>query len=258
MKKNNVSWVALKTIVRREVVRFLRVWTQSILPSAITMALYFIIFGNFVGRRIGEIHGFSYVAFITPGLIMMSIITNAYSNVSSSFYINKFSRSIEELMVAPVPNSIIILGYTLGGVLRGFVVGAVVIGISLFFTHLHLSHIGLILLVVLLSSTMFSLAALINAILANDWDDIAIFPTFVLTPLTYLGGVFYSVAMLPSMWQTVSQYNPVLYMVNAFRYAMIGYADVGVQFSIFMMAVFTVILYAVCWYLLDKGIGLKT
>lgn len=255
---SNVSWVAFKTIVNREVVRFMRLWAQTILPSAMTMALYFIIFGSFVGRRIGNMEGFSYAMFITPGLVMMAVITNAYTNVSSSFYISKFQRNIEEVLIAPVPNSVIILGYSVGGILRGFIVGVVVIGISLFFTHLHIHHLAMMLLVIIFASTMFSLAALINGILAEKWDDVAIVPTFILTPLTYLGGVFYSVSLLPDFWQHISKYNPILYIVSAFRYGMIGYADVGIQFSIIMMIVFILAFYCVCLYLLHKGKGLKT
>lgn len=251
-------WVGFKTIVRREVNRFLRLWTQTILPSAITMTLYFIVFGNLIGNRIGQMNGFNYVAFITPGLIMMSVITNAYTNVVSSFFLSKFQRSIEELLVSPVPNSLIILGYITGGIFRGLIVGTVVLLISLFFTHMHIHHLATMFFVILLSATLFSLGGMINAIFANKFDDIAIVPTFLLTPLTYLGGVFYSVQMLPPFWQTVSKFNPILYMVNAFRYGMLGYTDVPIVFSVSMMFLFIVVFYAIAHTLLRKGVGVKS
>lgn len=253
-----IYWVGFKTIVRREVHRFLRLWTQTILPSAITMTLYFIVFGNLIGNRIGQMNGFDYVSFITPGLVMMSVITNAYTNVVSSFFLSKFQRSIEELLVSPVPNNIIILGYITGGILRGLIVGTVVLLISLFFTHIHVHHAAAMVFVIFLSATLFSLGGMINAIFANKFDDIAIIPTFLLTPLTYLGGVFYSVQMLPSFWQTVSKFNPMLYMINAFRYGMLGYTDVPIIFSISMMCLFIVVFYITAHMLLRKGVGIKS
>ena len=255
MLKYQVAYVA---IARREITRFLRIWGQTIVPSAITMTLYFIVFGGLVGNRIGEMQGFNYAQYITPGLVMMSVITNSYTNVTSSFYLSKFQRNIEEILVAPVPSIIILLGFVTGGVVRGVVVGAVVILVSLFFTHLSIQHFGMMLLVMLLSAALFSVAGLINAIYANSFDDISLIPTFVLTPLTYLGGVFYSIQMLPPFWQTVSSINPILYMVNTFRYGMLGQSDVNIVFAMTMLIAFVVIAFAVAWYLLEKGIGIRT
>ncbi|MFT6492365.1 MAG: ABC-2 type transport system permease protein, partial [Porticoccus sp.] len=208
------QWVAFTTILVKEVRRFMRIWQQTLLPPAITIALYFVIFGKLIGPRIGEMSGFTYIEFVVPGLIMMSVITNAYGNVVSSFFGTKFQRSIEELLVSPVPNYIILLGYVIGGVVRGLAVGVIVTLLSLFFTDLQVSHLGVTVAIVFLTAVLFALAGFINAVFANSFDDISIIPTFVLTPLTYLGGVFYSISMLPPFWQAVSLANPVLYMVN--------------------------------------------
>ena len=218
--------VALNTIVYREVRRFTRIWPQTLLPPAITMVLYFVIFGNLIGRQIGDMGGFTYMEYIVPGLIMMSVITNSYGNVVSSFFGSKFQRSIEELMVSPVSPHTILIGFTLGGVLRGLMVGVIVTLLSLFFTDLQVHHLGVTILVVVLTATIFSLLGFINAVFARNFDDISIIPTFVLTPLTYLGGVFYSISLLPPFWQTVSLANPVLHMVNAFRYGILGVSDI--------------------------------
>jgi len=255
MMKYQVAYIA---IARREITRFLRIWGQTILPSAITMTLYFIVFGGLVGNRIGEMQGFQYAQYITPGLVMMSVITNSYTNVTSSFYLTKFQRNIEEILVAPVPSIIILLGFVTGGVVRGIVVGVVVILVSLFFTHLSIQHFGMMLLVMVLSASLFSIAGLINAIYANSFDDISFIPTFVLTPLTYLGGVFYSIQMLPPFWQAMSSFNPILYMVNTFRYGMLGQSDVNIVFAMTMLVVFVIVAFAVAWYLLEKGIGIRT
>lgn len=250
--------VAFIAISRREITRFLRIWGQTIVPSAITMTLYFIVFGGLVGNRIGTMQGFHYAQYITPGLVMMSVITNSYANVTSSFYLSKFQRNIEEILVAPVPSIIILLGFITGGVVRGVVVGSVVILVSLLFTHLSIQHFGMMVLVMVLSATLFSIAGLINAIYANSFDDISMIPTFVLTPLTYLGGVFYSVDMLPPFWRSVSSINPILYMVNTFRYGMLGQSDVNIFFAMTMLLLFLVIAFAVAWYLLEKGVGIRT
>ncbi len=255
MMQYQVAYIA---IARREITRFLRIWGQTIVPSAITMTLYFIVFGGLVGNRIGEMQGFNYAQYITPGLVMMSVITNSYTNVTTSFYLSKFQRNIEEILVAPVPSIIILLGFVTGGVVRGIVVGAVVIIVSLFFTHLSIQHFGMMLLVMLLSASLFSIAGLINAIYANSFDDISLIPTFVLTPLTYLGGVFYSIQMLPPVWQVVSSFNPILYMVNTFRYGMLGQSDVSIVFALTILVVFVVVAFAIAWYLLEKGIGIRT
>ncbi len=210
-------WIAFTTIVIKEIRRFTRIWGQTLLPPAITMTLYFIIFGNLIGSRIGEMGGFNYMEFIVPGLIMMSVITNSYGNVVSSFFSTKFQRNIEELLVSPIPNWVILSGYVVGGVSRGLAVGLIVTLLSLFFTQLQIHNLWVTVATVALTSVLFSLGGFINAIFANSFDDVSIIPTFILTPLTYLGGVFYSIQLLPEFWQMVSQLNPILYMVNTFR-----------------------------------------
>lgn len=252
------QWVALRTIVRKEFTRFSRIWLQTLIPPVITMGLYFVIFGHLIGSRIGQMGGFDYMSFVVPGLVMMSVINNAYSNVVSSFFSSKFNHSIEELLVSPTPSYIILLGYVSGGVLRGLMVGAIVTLVSLFFANFQLQHVGLTLLVVLLASVLFALAGLINAIFANSFDDISIVPTFVLTPLTYFGGVFYSIELLPEFWQTVSQFNPILYLVNAFRFGFLGVSDVNIQVALTGTFIFVVALYLCAWWLLEKGKRLRS
>lgn len=252
------NWVAFQTIVFKEILRFFRVWTQTILPSAITMTLYFVIFGHLMGSRIGSFDGFEYVKYIAPGLIMMSVITNAYSNVTSSFFLAKFQRSIEELLVSPVPNYLILTGYVTGAVLRGLVVGLVVTIISIFFAKFTIHHGLIMVLIVFLSALLFSLAGFINAIFAKKFDDIAIIPTFVLTPLTYLGGVFYSVNILPPFWRSLSFFNPILYMVNAFRYGILGVSDVSIGTSILIIVSLILLSIFLALYLLKKGVGIRT
>lgn len=250
-------WIALNTILLKEVRRFSRIWVQTLLPPAITMTLYFVIFGNLVGARIGEMGGFDYMQYIVPGLIMMAIITNAYGNVVSSFYSAKFQRSIEELLVSPVPNHIILLGYVLGGVARGVAVGVIVTILSLFFTDLHLHHVVIVIYTVVMTAALFSLGGFVNAVYAKSFDDISIVPTFVLTPLTYLGGVFYSIDMLSPFWQGVSLLNPIVYMVNAFRYGVLGVSDVNVWLSLLMITLVTAALYAFAFRLLKNGTGIR-
>ncbi len=249
--------VALQTIVVKEVRRFMRIWPQTLLPPAITMALYFVIFGNLIGSRIGEMGGFDYMQYIVPGLIMMSVITNSYSNVVSSFFSTKFQRSIEELMVAPVSAHVILVGFVVGGVLRGLAVGFIVTLLSLFFTKLSVHHLGLTALVVLLTATVFALGGFINAVYARSFDDISIIPTFVLTPLTYLGGVFYSIDLLPEFWQNVSLINPILHMVNAFRFGILGVSDISIGIALGMMLLAVVLLYGFAWRLLVIGTGMR-
>ena len=252
------QWVAFKTIVTREVRRFTRIWVQTLLPPAITIALYFVIFGNLIGSRIGDMNGFDYIDYIVPGLIMMSVITNSYSNVVSSFFSTKFQRSVEELLVSPVPNYIIIWGFVTGGVARGLSVGAIVTFLALFFADLTLVNLAVTISVVVLTASMFSLAGFINAVYAKSFDDISIVPTFVLTPLTYLGGVFYSLKLLPDFWYNVSLINPIVYMVNGFRYGILGVSDVSLWVTYSMLLLFIVGLYSWAWYLLSRGIGLRT
>lgn len=252
-----IQWVAFGTIVTKEVRRFMRIWQQTLLPPAITMTLYFIIFGNLIGSRIGEMGGVDYMAFIVPGLIMMSVITNAYGNVASSFFSNKFQRSVEEMLVAPVHPGTILLGFVMGGVVRGVLVGLIVTLLSLYFTDLQVHNIWVVISVILLSAILFSLGGFINAIFATKFDDISIIPTFVITPLTYLGGVFYSIGLLPAFWQTVSQFNPILYMVNTFRYGVLGVSDVDLLTSYAMLLVFIVVLSLYCIWLMRRGVGMR-
>ena len=248
---------AYKTIVTREIRRFMRIWPQTLLPPAVTMTLYFIIFGNLIGSRIGVMGGFDYMAFIVPGLIMMSVITSSYANVVSSFFSMKFQRSIEELLVSPVPNWVILAGYVTGGMSRGLGIGLIVTLLSLGFTQLSIHHLPMVILTVFLTSALFSLGGFINAMLATKFDDISIVPTFVLTPLTYLGGVFYSIDMLPSFWQGVSMANPILYMVNGFRFGILGVSDVNPFVSLGMILVFIVLLAAVALRMLARGKGIR-
>lgn len=249
--------IAFKTIVIKEVLRFARIWIQTILPPVITMALYFIIFGNLIGSQIGDIDGFTYMQYIVPGLILMAVITNSYANVVSSFYSSKFQKNIEELLISPVPNYLILAGYVTGGVCRGMAVGIAVLLVSLFFTDLHIHNYTVTITVFVLTSILFSIAGIINAIFANSFDDISIVPTFVLTPLTYLGGIFYSINMLPEFWQNVSLINPILYMINAFRFGLLGVSDIGLPQALILILVFIVIFFTFALHLLNKGYRLK-
>ena len=257
MNKDQIL-TAYWTITRKECVRFLRIWKQTLLPSVVTTGLYYVIFGTFIGSQIAPINGHTYMQFIVPGLVMMAVITNAFANVASSFFGSKFQRDIEELLIAPTPNWVIIAGYVTGGVLRGILVGALVLGVALFFTKLTVYNWVIVIGFLLLTSVVFSLAGLFNAAFAKKFDDTMIVPTFVLTPLTYLGGVFYSVHALPTLWQTVSKANPVLYMVSGFRYGFLGMADVNVFVSFFLLVTLTVALLLANLYIFKKGYGLKS
>lgn len=260
MRQNRLqeNLIGFQTIVNREMRRVLRIWVQTLVPPVITATLYFIIFGSLIGRRVGPMDGYDYMAYIAPGLIMMQVITNAYTNVVSSFYGAKFGRHIEELLVSPLPNGYIIMGYVAGGVLRGLLVGGLVMIVALFFTKLHVAHPLVTFSVVLLTSIVFALGGLINAVFAKKFDDVTIIPTFVLTPLTYLGGVFYSIHMLPDALQGVSQVNPILYMVNAFRYGILGVSDIPIGTAYAIILLFLVALYFYARYLLDRGVGMRT
>ncbi|OCF99413.1 MULTISPECIES: ABC transporter permease [Gilliamella] len=255
---NNLYWIALKSIWRKEVTRFLRIWLQTLIPPVITMSLYFIIFGNLIGSRVGDMGGFSYMAFIVPGLIMMSVITNSYTNVCSSFFSAKFQRNIEEILVAPVPTHIIIWGYVGGGVMRGILTGILVTIVSLFFVRYQVYSWSFVIFTLLLTSILFSLAGLLNAVFAKSFDDISIIPTFVLTPLTYLGGVFYSITMLPTFWQWVSKVNPIVYMINGFRYGFLGTSDVSLVITFAMLLLFVATLYFIAWRVIESGRGLRS
>ncbi len=253
----NAQWVALSTIVRKEIKRFSRIWVQTLLPPVITMSLYFVIFGKLIGSRVGTMDGISYMQFVVPGLIMMSVLTNSYSNVVSSFFSAKFQRSIEELLVSPTPNVIILLGYCAGGMARGLMVGVLVTAVALFFTDIQVHSWPLTVSIIILTSLFFSLAGFINAVYANTFDDISIVPTFILTPLTYLGGVFYSINLLPGFWQGVSQLNPILHMVSAFRYGMLGAGGEHVVYAFIGLIFFTGVLFAVGLHLLKSGKRLR-
>ena len=248
---------AFMTILRKEIKRYLRIWTQTLLPSAITMSLYFVIFGSLIGSRIGEMGGFSYMQFVVPGLIMMAIVTNSYSNVVYSFFGSKFNHSVEELLVSPTPNYVILMGYVVGGVSRGLLVAIVVTLVSLFFTSMQIHSYLVVVTVVLMTSTLFALAGFINAVYANSFDDISIIPTFVLTPLIYLGGVFYSMDLLPDFWAGVSKLNPLVYVVNAFRYGVLGVSDVSLPVAFGMIALFTVIAFSYSMHLLNSSKRLR-
>jgi len=250
--------IAFRTIVVKEFLRFIRIWVQTVLPPVITTALYFIIFGNLIGSQIGDMDGFRYMDYIVPGLIMMAVITNSYGNVVSSFYGSKFQRNVEEMLVSPMPNYIILCGYVAGGVARGIIVGLAVTLVSMLFSDLQFYNVWVILSVFVLTAILFSLAGFINAVYANSFDDISIVPTFVLTPLTYFGGIFYSISLLPDFWQIASLANPILYMVNAFRYGFLGITDIHLGVSYSIIIIFIVVLYSYSLHLLNKGKGIRT
>ena len=249
--------IALYTIVHKEIRRFLRIWPQTLLPPAITTSLYFLIFGRLIGDRVGAINGVSYMDYIVPGIILMSVISHAYSNVAASFYSTKFQHHIEEILVSPVPNWVVLVGYLSGGILRGLMVGGVVALISLLFTQIQIYDLTIILITAFFTATLFALAGFINAIFANSFDDIALIPNFILTPLNYLGGVFYSVSMLPEVWQHISRANPVLYMINSFRYGFLGISDIAVELALGRIFGFIVLLTLICLSLLEKGVGIR-
>ena len=250
-------WVAFQTILRKEVRRYMRIWPQTLLPPAITMTLYFVIFGALIGSRIGLMGGFSYMQFVVPGLIMMAVVTNSYSNIVSSFFGAKYNNSVQELLVSPVPNWIILAGFVTGSVSRGLLIAVIVTCLSLFFADLNVQHVGATMLVVLMTSVLFSLFGFINAVFARNFDDISIVPTFILTPLIYLGGVFYSLDLLPEFWANLSRLNPLVYVVNGFRYGVLGVSDVNVEFSLGMITIFTFITFFYCLHLLDSGTRLR-
>ncbi len=251
-------FIAYQTIVIKEIGRFTRIWIQTILPPAITMTLYFVIFGNLIGPRIGQLGGFDYIQYMAPGLIMMSVITHSYANVVSSFFGSKFQKNIEEMLVAPIPNFVIVAGYITGGVARGLLVGVVVTVVALFFTKLTLHSLTITAATVLLTATLFSLGGLVNGIFAKHFDDTSVIPTFVLIPLTYLGGIFYSIDLLPEFWQKASLANPILYMVNAFRFGILGVSDIDIAVAFGVVILFILILTGLSLILLKNGVGIKT
>ena len=258
MKRRNEILVSLITLIRKEIKRYLRIWVQTLVPPAVTMSLYFVIFGSLIGPRIGTMDGLDYIQFMIPGLIMMSVITNSYANVVSSFYSVKFQKSIEELLVSPMPNWAILVGFIMGGVSRGVLIGCIVFCVSLFFYPAFTIVNPLLTVTVLfLTSILFSLMGFINAIFADSFDDISIIPTFVLTPLIYLGGVFYSINILPDIWRNISMANPMLYVVNTFREGMLGVSDVSIPFALAMIVFVIAVLTAACFILLHTAVGTR-
>ena len=254
----SLYFTALKSLAVKETNRYLRIWVQTLVPPVITTSLYFIIFGKMIGGRIGEMGGFSYMEFIVPGLIMMSTITSSYANVSSSFFSQKFQKNIEKLLVAPVPTHVIIWGFVFGGLGRSILVGMLVTVISLFFVPLHVFSWVMVILTLVMTAILFSLAGLLNGIFAQSFDDVSIVPTFVLQPLTYLGGVFYSISMLPPIWQAISKVNPIVYMISGFRYGFLGTTDVPILVSVLILVLFIIVLYGICCKLIEKGRGLRS
>ena len=254
----NLYFTALKSLAIKETNRYLRIWVQTLVPPVITTSMYFVIFGNLIGGRIGEMDGFSYMEFIVPGLIMMSVITSSYSNVASSFFSQKFQKNIEELLIAPVPTHVIIWGFVIGGLGRSILVGTLVTVISLFFVPLNVYSWGIVVATLLMTGILFSLAGLLNGVFAQSYDDVSIVPTFVLQPLTYLGGVFYAISMLPPFWQAVSKINPIVYMISGFRYGFLGITDVSINSSMAILIGFIVVLYTICWQLIERGRGLRS
>ena len=249
--------VALYTLMRKEVTRFIRIWTQTLIPPVITTCLYFLIFGNLIGPRIGPMQGHTYIDFIVPGLVMMSVITGAYTNVASSFFSSKFQRFIEEIMVSPVPNYVILIGYMTGGICRGIVVGGIVLVVSSLFANVNIVSPVITIVIFILTALVFSLGGMLNGMFARKFDDVSIIPNFVLTPLIYLGGVFYSVQMLPQFWQNVSLANPILYVINVARYAFLGSSDVGIWVSFAVICISIAILFTICMVLLERGYGMR-
>ncbi len=252
------NWVSFQTILRKEIVRFMRIWSQTLLPPAVQMVLYFLIFGKAIGRQINEMGDQPYISFLMPGLVMMSVISNSYANVVSSFFGSKFQKNIEEMLVSPTSNLVILTGYVMGGVARGLLVGLIVTLLSLFFTHVQIHNIAVTATIVLLTAILFSIGGFLNAVFAKKFDDVSIIPTFVLTPLTYLGGVFYSIEELPPFAQKLSLANPILYMVNAFRYGLTGHTDIPITVAFGVTLLFTLLLFGVAMYVLNRGLGLRS
>ena len=257
--------IGFQTIVIKEVTRLLRIWPQTIVPPVITTTLYFIIFGKVIGSRVGEMGGVPYMQFIVPGLVMMSVINSSYQNVVSSFFSSKFQRNVEEILISPMHNATVLLGYMAGGIARAMTIGSIVLLVSLFFVEtLSIYSIGVTFSVALLTATLFSIAGFINALLARKFDDIAIIPTFVLTPLTYLGGVFYSISLLPQPWETISRFNPIVYMVSAFRYGILkdqldpSMIDINLGFAFGVIVLFIITLFSITLWMLNRGIGLRS
>lgn len=254
---SRVQWVSLYTLINHEIVRVLRIWPQTILPPVVTTILYYIIFGSVIGPRIGEMNGYNYIQFIMPGLVMMNVIEVAYINVDSSFFMAKFFRSIEEILITPMTSHSVLCGFVAGGMFRAIAVGLLVAVMSLFFTKITVANWGLTILIVVLTAVFMSLVGFIAGVFAKKFDDLSIVPMFVLTPLSYFGGVFYSVDLLPKTWQAATHANPLFYMISGFRYAILGTADVDILFVLCLLFGGILILYAYAYWLLQKGIGIK-
>ncbi|MHC8442078.1 MAG: ABC transporter permease [Candidatus Eutrophobiaceae bacterium] len=253
---NSTVRIAFLTIIHKEIKRLLRIWIQTLLPPTIMAFLYFLIFGKTIGARVGQMNGYDYMDYIIPGIVLMTVINNSFNNVASSLFGSKFQRHIQELLVAPIPNYVILWGYVVGGVVRGWMTGTLVLAVALLFGHFPMEHWGLAVAVALITAILFSLAGFINGLLANDFDDISLMP-IVMGPMIYLGGVFYSISILPPFWEILSSFNPILYMINAFRYGLLGISDVSITLSLFIMATLCIVLHQICLHMLNKGIGLK-
>ncbi len=252
------NFIGFYTIVEKEIMRLVRIWVETLFPPIITSALYFTIFGNILGQHIGKIDGYSYIEFLTPGLVMLGVVNNAYSNVAMSFYMTKFMHTIDEMLVSPLPNFLIVLGYVIGGMFRGLIIGSLIFLTAMFFTPIHIAHPWFMLLIALLSAMLFSCAGFINGMIADSFDSISIIPTFVLTPLTYLGGVFFAVSALPHAWQVLARFNPILYIIESFRYSMLNIRQANIELAFAMIVLFVVVLFGVCLYMFNKGIGVKS
>lgn len=253
-----MNWTGFLTLATKESKRVIRIWKQTFVPPVITTTLYFLIFGKLIGGRIGDMHGVSYMQFIAPGLVMMTAITASYVNAASSFFLSKFTRTYEELLVSPLSSHNIIGGYVVGSIVRGGLAGILVMLVALLFITFNIHSWLIILSTLLLTTISFALGGLINAIYAKNFDDVGIIPTFVLTPLTYLGGVFYSISLLPEFWQVVSKFNPIVYMINGFRYGFLGISDVPVFYTFLVLGLLVVVLYWVAFSLIEKGVGLRS
>ena len=252
------KWISFYTIVRKDVIRMMRIWPQTFLPAMVTSALYFLIFGTFLGSRIGQVHGVPYILFVVPGLVMLSVVTNAYSNVATVMFSSKFfARNIDEILVSPTPPWLLVTGFVTGGVVRGIITGSLVLLVSLFFTNLIIANVFVVIGFLVLTSAVFALAGLVNGVYAQSIDGINIVPTFVLTPLVYLGGVFYSAQTLPGIWGTLTKFDPIFYVINGFRYGFLGVSDVPLLLSFGVLATFTILFFAIAWYLIRTGLGLR-
>ncbi len=252
------KWTSFYTIVRKDTVRMFRIWPQTFLPALVTSALYFLIFGAFLGSRIGEVHGVSYIMFVVPGLVMLSVVMNAYSNVAFVMFASKFfARNIDEILVSPTPPWVLVAGYITGGVVRGVITGLLVLLVSLLFTDLVVANVLVIALFLILTSLIFALGGLVNGVYAKSMDGISIVPTFVLTPLVYLGGVFYSAQTLPGIWGTLTKFDPIFYIVNGFRYGFLGFSDISLWTSLAVLIVLALLLLGIAIYLIRTGLGLR-